>query len=367
MEQTLLVRSKDHTYPVIIGKNILHFVPKVVGELQKKVSKICIIVDEKVATIHEEKLFSLKNLLTDFQPIIFRTKSGEKAKSFQSYYDAITFCINQGLDRNSLLIAFGGGAIGDLTGFVAATLFRGVRFMQLPTTILAHDSAVGGKTGINHERGKNLIGAFHQPTAVIFDEQFFETLPIREIRSGFAEIVKASFISHQPFFEEILQTIQNEEDLKKNSLHSYLMRAIETKIDIVEKDPYEQNIRAFLNFGHTLGHAIEAELGFGKISHGEAVMFGMLFAIQLSKKFERLTFPLQNFIQWAKTIGYPIGILTELNEQQLLLRIKHDKKAKFNQCQFVLLKDIGKPALITIEDTKIMSELKEFLKLVRNN
>lgn len=110
MEQTLHVQSKEHSYPVIIGKNILHLVPKVVGELQKKVSKIGIIVDEKVATIHEEKLFSLKNLLTDFQPIIFRTKSGEKAKSFQSYYDAITFCINQGLDRNSLLIAFGGGS-----------------------------------------------------------------------------------------------------------------------------------------------------------------------------------------------------------------------------------------------------------------
>ena len=190
------------------------------------------------------------------------------------------------LDRHSLILALGGGAVGDLSGFVAATFMRGIPFIQIPTTILAHDSAVGGKVAINHPAGKNMIGAFYQPEAVVYDIDFLKSLPEHEIRSGFAEVIKHGLIQDPSFYHWLKENILSIDMMisDENLIH-FLSRGVEIKSAIVEEDEKETGIRAYLNFGHTLGHAIEAELGYGKLTHGEAVVIGMLYALQLSEKY----------------------------------------------------------------------------------
>jgi len=360
MTETLVVHTDQHTYPIIIGEDVLHLLPTVIQELPVAISKICIITDEKVGNLHADKLKKINELLTQYHPVLFVTDTGEQAKSFQWYQRILDFCIQQSLDRQSLIIAVGGGAIGDLAGFVAATFLRGIRFIQIPTTILAHDSAVGGKTGINHDKGKNLIGAFHQPVAVLYDELFFQTLSIQEKRSGLAEVVKASLIHEQPFYQEVINNIKFPHEITKENVHPFLIKAIQTKVNIVEKDVNEQGIRAYLNFGHTLGHAIEAEIGYGKITHGEAVMIGMLFALHLSIQYTGLSFPLSDFKTWAKNMEYPLHLWKDLHKQRLLMKMKLDKKAVSSKIRFILLKKIGQPVMKQLDDDILLRELKEF-------
>ncbi|WP_053366956.1 3-dehydroquinate synthase [Bacillus sp. FJAT-27245] len=356
--KTLQISAGSHKYPVIIGE---HAVSQLANYLEKQAgsfTKLLIITDENVATLH---LPTLLQQLEAYQPSVFSAPGGEQAKTIETYYEAMTCALENSLDRKSIIIALGGGVIGDLAGFVAATYMRGIRFVQIPTTVLAHDSSVGGKTGINHPLGKNMIGAFHQPEAVFYDLSFLKSLPLTEVRSGFAEIVKHGLIGDPDLYEWLKTTIHDLGGITTYQYESMLSKGIGVKASIVNKDEKETGIRAFLNFGHTLGHAIEAEMGYGNITHGEAVMIGMLFALEASKSEAGLAFDVDSFRAWIEDLGYLPSIPSGLKQEDLIKRMKMDKKAVAGAMKFVLLKEVGEPCLKELSESRIKTLLDIFL------
>ncbi|MCU9593697.1 3-dehydroquinate synthase [Caldibacillus thermolactis] len=356
MEKVITVQTESSRYPVFVGNNSLCKINEILHSINP--TTICIVTDETVKALH---LNTVLDVLSDkFSYHIFTTPIGEKAKSFDVYQQLVDFAATKGLDRKSIFIALGGGAIGDLTGFAAATYMRGVEFIQVPTTILAHDSSVGGKTGINLQTGKNLIGAFHHPAAVIYHLPFLNTLPDNEKRSGFAEIIKESMIHPQSFLNELMNQFQTVSDLHGEEFFKPLIQGLETKKIYVEQDEKEMGVRAYLNLGHTLGHAIEANVGYGKITHGEAVFIGLIFALKLSEKVFLKDLQISNFINWAKKLEYTTYLPQDLSFTKLLNTMKRDKKTVSGQIRFVLLNGYGKPVLKEISDDTILATLKEW-------
>lgn len=343
MEITIQTSSKG--YPVFIEKDAIQQVKTVVEA--KAYTKLLIITDETVAKFH---LQTLKEHLPEaFECTEYIVPSGEVAKQFSVYEQCLNIAIERGLDRKSCILALGGGAVGDLSGFVAATFMRGIDFIQIPTTILAHDSAVGGKTGINLSLGKNMVGAFHQPEAVIYDIQFLNTLPTSEIRSGFAEVVKHALIADQSFLTYLMTTIEDLENIDDDVYQYILKRGIEIKAAVVTEDEKETGIRAYLNFGHTLGHAIETTAGYGAYTHGEAVMIGMIYALEVSKEKVGLDAPINELKTWLEKLGYQLQLPQYLQFDQAYEAMQRDKKSVGAKPYFVLLEAVGKPTLLPIE------------------
>jgi 3-dehydroquinate synthase len=350
------ISTESKTYPLWLGSGAIRELPCFLENKNRKNKlKLLIVTDKTVADLHLE---TLTKALNGFEIYTFIAPSGEAAKTFDIYYNALSYALESKLDRSSVLLAFGGGAIGDLGGFIASTYMRGIPFIQIPTTILAHDSAVGGKVAINHPVGKNMIGAFYQPEAVFYDLDFTRTLSITEKRSGFAEVMKHALISDSSFYHWLVENIHSLENLDLRSLQSMLSKGIKIKGDIVSRDEKELGERAYLNFGHTLGHAIEAEVGYGKITHGEAVAIGMVFALRLSMKHFDLEFDLDSFISWLHKLGYQTNIPDGLSYHQLINRMKQDKKAVGNEIKMVLLSEIGKPILKTVSEDNIRIQMK---------
>lgn len=355
----LQISTQHHSYPVVIGSGAIHGVHAFIQENMKEVTNIGIIIDEKVADIYWN---DLKAAFNELPFSVYIAPSGESAKTFDVYYDITGFLLEKKLDRKSLIIAIGGGAIGDLAGFVASTFMRGIPFIQIPTTILAHDSAVGGKVAINHPLGKNMIGAFHQPEAVFYDLEFLQSLSLQEKRSGFAEVIKHGLIHDEVFYAQMRNELHTLDELSPTLLSSFLTRGIEIKGEFVAADETEKGVRAYLNFGHTLGHAIEAEMGYGGWTHGESVAVGMIFALKLSQKKLNLSFNVDDFTQWLQVLGYTTTIPAHISHEKLLKRMKQDKKSVAGQVKFVLLTSIGNPVLEDISDEIILQELASFHK-----
>lgn len=353
----LSVQTPLKTYPVFVGTGAVKRLPGVIKDKLPKLTKILIFTDETVGPLYLE---DLKKALSDFSLEQFIVPSGEEAKTFDVYYKCLTAALEKKLDRHSLILAFGGGAVGDLAGFVAATFMRGIPFIQIPTTILAHDSAVGGKVAINHPSGKNMVGAFYQPEAVIYDMQFLKSLPPSERRSGFAEVIKHGLIQDEAFYQWLMENITSLENLQEKDLIHFLARGIEIKSAIVAQDEKETGVRAFLNFGHTLGHAIEAEMGYGNMTHGEGVTIGMLFALKLSVKYAGLSFDLEPLYQWLKELGYQTEIPQGLSPEKLVQWMKGDKKSVGQQIRMVLLERVGSPILHEMTEDEIFQELVSF-------
>ncbi|RFU68494.1 3-dehydroquinate synthase [Peribacillus saganii] len=351
MEQ-IIVQTTSEQYPVYIGKDAINRLPDFLNSAGYGKSKLLIITDKKVASLHLE---TVKMLLQNegFSVIDFVVPEGEFAKTFEVFYQSHTYALEAGLNRKSLILALGGGAVGDLAGFVAATFMRGVPFIQIPTTLLAHDSAVGGKVAINHPLGKNMIGAFHQPIAVFYDLAFLHTLPLSELRSGFAEVIKHGLIQDQTFFKWLTENISGLDELIDEQLSYMILKGVGIKAAIVKEDEKESGIRAFLNLGHTLGHAIESEMGYGKISHGEGVIIGTIFALKLSMKELDLRFDLPGLIKWLDSLGYRTSVPAELNSEKLIAVMKKDKKTVTSKIRFVLLEQIGIPKLVELSDKTI--------------
>jgi len=354
-----VVKTPLKTYPVYIGTEAIKQLPVFLKDQQPNLTKILIITDETVGKLY---LPTVLKYLSDFQVESIMVPSGEKAKTFDVYYECQTAALKYKLDRHSAILAVGGGAIGDLSGFVAATFMRGIPFIQIPTTILAHDSAVGGKVAINHPAGKNMIGSFYQPEAVIYDTNFLVSLPEHEKRSGFAEVIKHGLIQDYSFYEWLKDNIASLNNITEEDLVRFLSRGIEIKSAIVAEDEKETGIRAYLNFGHTLGHAIEAELGYGKMTHGEAVIIGMLFAIQLSHKYAGLQFETKTLYKWLRELGYHVNLPSGLSFDRLIDRMKSDKKSIGQQIRMVLLKEIGTPLLYEFTEEDMQLELENFSK-----
>jgi len=353
----ILVQTSTHPYKIMIGEKLRFDLGSF---LTKNYSSIMVITDEHVRDLYLE---DIKQGLDGHKVFTAVIPAGEQSKSIEQFYELHTKAIEYGLNRNSLIIALGGGVVGDLAGFAAATFMRGVDYIQVPTTILAHDSSVGGKVAINHSLGKNLIGNFYPPQAVVYDVETVHTLSEAEVRSGYAELVKEALISDTSFFEEIMQI--NLKQLDNGLLTEHLQAGIQVKAEIVEEDEKESGVRKFLNFGHTLGHAIEAELGYGKMTHGEAIAIGMLFAIDLSETHYNIQLPGAELNNWMSQNDYPV-ILPNLDANKLLTKMASDKKVLNDSIPMVLLKKIGLPETVEFEKEELKKKLDAFLgKMVK--
>lgn len=355
--QQLTIETSTKSYPVYIGHDTVRMLGDLFMSSEAQFTSVMVITDETVANLHLPSFKELAGLGPFFEKIV---PSGEKAKTFDVYYDCLSAALENKLDRKSLIIAFGGGAVGDLAGFVAATYMRGIRFIQVPTTILAHDSAVGGKVAINHPSGKNMIGAFHQPEAVIYDLGYIDSLSEKEIRSGFAEVIKHSLIADEDFYNWLRKEIRTLKKINQAHMLEFLTKGITIKGSVVALDEHETGVRANLNFGHTLGHAIEAEAGYGNVTHGEAVAIGMVFALQLSKDVLKLEFNLEEFIVWLQSLGYKTSLPSGLSIDSLIVRMKQDKKTVGETVRFVLLNQIGDPVVTEVEECVLLNSLKKF-------
>lgn len=354
------VKTKASNYEVYLGENILtEFSVRNKHTLQAY-DQLIIISDDTVWSLHED--YVRKNFTAPFK--LFLVPSGESCKTFETYFQVQSFLLQNGASRNSALFALGGGAVGDLTGFVAATYMRGIDFYQIPTTILAHDSSVGGKTAINHPDGKNMIGAFYQPKEVIYDFHFLKTLPLTEVKSGMAEVIKHSLISDSEWVEEFYQ-LTSLQNLDRDQLLQWISKGIRVKAKIVELDEREGSVRKYLNFGHTYGHAVEATIGYGKISHGEAVMIGMIPALMLSEMYGKLPEGFAKaFFVLAIRLGYNVEQIVDCEFEQLAAFMLKDKKTINKQLHFALLETIGKPFMqvVPMESVKLCDEqLREWI------
>ncbi|HLQ97508.1 MAG TPA: 3-dehydroquinate synthase [Candidatus Dormibacteraeota bacterium] len=349
----LTVQSSSHDYNIYIDDHIRYQLKQY---LKKDYSSIMIVTDENVAKLY---LNDIKKNFTNEQVFQVIIPNGEQSKDIDHYYKLQTEAIQNGLDRHSLIIALGGGVVGDLAGFVAATFLRGVDYIQIPTTILAHDSSVGGKVAINHELGKNLIGCFYPPQAVVYDVETLISLSKHEVRSGYAELVKEALISDADFFDDLIQNQLT--DLSNQQLKEHLLQGIKVKADIVEEDEKESGVRMYLNLGHTLGHAIEAELGYGKLTHGEAIAIGLLFAIRVSEQRYGIHLPYDPLYQWLNLNEYPLS-LQQLKADHLINRMKSDKKVVNKKIKMVLLTAIGEPKAEEIDDNDLLTYLENFME-----
>lgn len=355
----LHIETKSKTYSVFIGdKASLEIVPFLI-KLAKKPTKICIVTDDQVANLYLATL--QQQLAESFQTYSYTIPSGEASKNFDQYYLIQTFLLEHGFDRDSLIVAFGGGVVGDLAGFVAATFMRGIRFVQVPTTLLAHDSAVGGKVAINHPLGKNMVGAFYQPEAVFYDVSFLQTLTEEEWRSGFAEVIKHGLIKDEIFFTWLKENVLSLNDLKKKDIiTTCIEKGIKIKAEVVKEDETESGIRTILNFGHTAGHAVENYNGYGTYLHGEAIAIGMLIAAKVSERvngfqhFEEIHAMLERF-------GFPLHLEPMMKGETIVAKMKNDKKSKGGHIHMVLISQIGEVYVKPVEDDLILEVVTQFI------
>jgi 3-dehydroquinate synthase len=354
-------KTTKRGYDIIVGERLLAKAGEYISPLIKG-KNVIIISDSNVSRFYLHRLSNtLEEAKIRFRCLII--PAGEASKSLPSYAKLMEDLLEQKPDRRTTLIALGGGVVGDLTGFAASTLLRGVDFIQIPTTLLSQvDSSVGGKTGINSRFGKNLIGSFHQPILVLTDVATLTTLPQRELLSGYAEMVKYGFINDQFFFnwltENAAQMLAGDAVLQTQAI----VKSCAAKADIVAADEKEQNIRALLNFGHTFAHAFEAETGYSeKLLHGEAVAIGMVLAFATSVKMG-LCPPadLQQVIAHLQTVGLPVSpldIRLDWNIDALMEHFTHDKKTVDGALTFVLAHGIGKAFIKNDVNASIIREV----------
>lgn len=356
------IKTASKSYPIYVGNRAIKKLPEFLQRQFPAAKKLLLITDSHVFGLHAEPLIDLLKK-SGYDTLVHIIPSGEEAKSLACFEECLTAGFQHKMGRDGVVLAFGGGVVGDLAGFVAATYMRGIAFVQLPTTLLAHDSAVGGKVGINHSLGKNLIGAFYQPEAVIYDTELLQTMPDREWRSGFAELIKHAFLSSKAFYQELQKEIHTIEDLKKHEqLEEMIEKGIKVKASIVALDERESDKRAFLNLGHTLAHALEGGAGYGELTHGEAVAIGLFYDLYLSRKYTEFDAGLESLHQWLVDLGYLTISSEVLNIDLLIPYMKLDKKNQDSRIATILLKDFGDPVKTTFDENEIRSDFQEFIE-----
>ena len=335
------VELGDQSYDILIGYKLEREIGKFVREAGFS-DRALIVTDSHVGPLYGERLRRLLKESGLSHVEIFTLQAGETAKSLSTAEEIYTRCIELGLDRKSPIFALGGGVVGDLAGFIAATYMRGVPFVQLPTSLLAQvDSSVGGKVAVNHALGKNLIGAFYQPRGVFMDLALMESLPPREISTGLGEVVKYGLIYDGEFFSYLEQHVEDILALEPTALTHIIARSCEIKAAVVSEDEKEAGLRRILNFGHTIAHGIEKETGFRRYNHGEAVAIGMLGALDLSS---RLGLVSASTLPRARQLllALQLPVKAEGCTVEALYRdIFHDKKTVGGKVTWVLLTGIG--------------------------
>ena len=342
----------DQGYPLY--QSPLNEVAQLLEQHNLTHGKCILVTDENLYPLYGKQLRATL-VESGWQPLLLKMPAGEKTKSLEQLGSIFDKVLAWGIDRKTPVLALGGGVIGDLAGFSAASLLRGLPLVQLPTTLVAQvDSALGGKTGINHAVGKNLIGAFYQPLFINADPLVFSTLPRREWTSGLAEVVKHGLIDDLELAHWLLTNWPAIVSAEQSIIPKLIQRAARVKVLVVSEDEKEAGRRAILNFGHTFGHAIEKIAGYGRYTHGEAVAIGMRAALFTSRQ----CFPHSDFSLAHKLVErLPIpGLLDDLEAHALLEAMYYDKKTVANQLRLVLLEEPGKAAVVNdITDDEILA------------
>ncbi len=341
--RTVNVPLGNRSYEIKIGGGLLATLGAQCARL-KLGSRCAIITDTNVGKRFAKAAFN-SLARAGFSPALIVVPSGETAKSLKSVQTCYDQLAMHRLERQSFIVALGGGVVGDLAGFVAATYLRGIAFVQVPTTLLAHvDSSVGGKVGVNLKAGKNLVGAFYQPRLVLCDLDTLQTLPEREYRAGLAEVIKYGIIYDARLFAQLERDFPGLLRRDHPTLAAVVARCCEIKAEVVGQDETEGGVRAILNFGHTVGHALEAICGYGKFLHGEAISIGQVTAVKISRRVPGLSKrDAGRIINLFQRAGLPTHIrLNSVQRRKLFAAMRLDKKVRGGEARFVLAKKIGK-------------------------
>lgn len=348
MTNTLTVDLGDRSYPIHIGSGLLEQAELLTPHIHG--NKVVIVSNTTVAPLYLEKV---QALLTDFEVHEVILPDGESYKTMDTMQSILTSMLEQRCDRKTTVIALGGGVVGDITGFASACYQRGVNFIQIPTTLLSQvDSSVGGKTGVNHPLGKNMIGAFYQPQAVIIDTDTLDTLDDRQLAAGMAEVIKYGLLWDKAFLEWLDDNMQAMMQRDKVLLSKAILRSCEIKADVVAQDEKESGVRALLNLGHTFGHAIETEMGYGEWLHGEAVAVGMVMAAEMSKHMQWLN---EDDVAYTRRIfvkaNLPIDPPEAMTAESFRKAMSIDKKVLNGLLRLILMKELGH-AFVTSDFTE---------------
>jgi 3-dehydroquinate synthase len=334
----LNVELADKSYPIYIGSNLLSSKSLLSDHIQGK--QVMIVTNSTIAPLYLEKL---KDALSDFNVESVVLPDGEEFKTLETLNKVFDALLKAKFDRSSTLVALGGGVVGDITGYAAASYQRGVNFIQVPTSLLSQvDSSVGGKTGVNHELGKNMIGAFYQPKAVIIDVDTLDTLSDQEYSAGMAEVIKYGLLGNADFFYMLETNIEAIMARNKDLIIEIIFNSCKDKASIVALDEFERGKRALLNLGHTFGHGIENAFGYGNYLHGEAVSIGMVMATKLSMDEGYLSnedaIRVESILSKA---DLPISIKKSIGSETLIEAMSLDKKSIDGKIRLVLLKALG--------------------------
>ncbi|WP_432697326.1 3-dehydroquinate synthase [Marinobacterium sp. YM272] len=348
--QMLTVDLGDRSYPIYIGKKLIE---QPLLEKHLKGRQVMIVSNETVAPLYLERLVSQFEAAAD----VVVLPDGERFKDLEHLNLIFDALLEKRHNRTTTLIALGGGVVGDMTGFAAACYQRGVSFIQVPTTLLSQvDSSVGGKTGVNHRLGKNMIGAFHQPVAVVADTDALLTLPERELSAGLAEVIKYGLIYDRAFFDWLENNIDALRQRDSDALSYAIYRSCEIKAEVVAQDERESGIRALLNLGHTFGHAIETSQGYGTWLHGEAVGTGMLMAADLSARMGWIeTSDLERIRKLLIAAGLPVVAPESMTPDEFISLMAVDKKVLDGQLRLVLMKSIGEAVVTDQIDPNLLN------------
>ncbi|WP_343182492.1 3-dehydroquinate synthase [Buchnera aphidicola] len=352
-KKCIYVKTKDHEYPIFIGKNI--FENKSNFDFFSSGNRLILVTNNTIEKCWKKKI--INNIL--MYPVLldeFILPDGESYKNLDSVNLLLSYLLKNNHNRNSILLALGGGVIGDLTGFVASIYQRGIKFIQVPTTLLSQvDAAIGGKTGVNHILGKNMIGTFYQPSAVFTDINFLFTLPKRQLISGFAEVIKYAISFNFNFFLWIEKNFVNLLSMNLNDLLYCIRTCCEIKSHIVHLDEREKGMRALLNLGHTYGHAIEAYFKYSYWLHGEAVSIGMVMACRTAELLGLIsTTTVTRVINLLNQFGLPVYAPKNMLPEKYIQYMLRDKKNTTNGINLILPCDIGKTEIFKNIDQKII-------------
>lgn len=350
----------ERSYRIKIGTGLLSSLDQHLAEAGIEAgTKLLVITDERVNKLYGADIeASLQQSKFEFR--LTAVPEGEASKSLDRAKELYDEAVDFGLERSSAVVAFGGGVVGDLAGFIAATYMRGISLVQVPTTLLAQvDSSVGGKVAVNHEVGKNLIGAFYQPKAVIIDLEVLTTLDRRDVKSGLAEVIKYGVIWDNDFFNYLQANSEAIRELDFGVLTKVVQRSCQIKAEVVGEDEREEGLRAILNYGHTIGHAVEALAGYGEYRHGEAVAIGMASAVKLAYKLEMVTeVEVQQQMELVSSLGLPTTF-DNLKIDNMIAKTKQDKKVQDGQVRYILPNRIGEVEIISGIAEDLIAEVLE--------
>lgn len=358
----LTVELGERSYPIYIGEGLLkeassYFLKHGISTK----SPLMIITDTHVAELHLQALES-ELAAAGFKTVSAVVPSGESSKSLSMLESLVTKALQAGLDRKSTIVALGGGVVGDLAGYVAASYMRGIKFVQVPTTILAHDSSVGGKVAVNHPLAKNIIGAFHQPEMVLYDLYNLQTLPPREVKAGLSEVVKHGLIWDESFVDWCEEHAEKLLALDPDALGYALYKGCSVKAAVVSQDERENDLRAILNLGHTIGHALEAVAGYNELLHGEAISIGMIGSAKLGLRYGA---PEEVYTVTKRVLaacGLPVRLPEHFDVDAVMEAMMHDKKFTEGTMVFVVPTAIGKVEIKSDVQVAWVREIVEQLK-----